>query len=65
MLHHEKIETIVGLDFDTLIGSIHQPNPQMDSWIDFYREHRSSIWLTSQQNRGNNTTRHPLIHEFF
>jgi fructosamine-3-kinase len=29
-----------GLDFDNLIGSIYQPNPQMDSWIDFYREHR-------------------------
>jgi fructosamine-3-kinase len=29
-----------GLEFDTLIGSLHQPNPQTDSWIDFFREQR-------------------------
>lgn len=29
-----------GLEFDTLIGSLHQPNPQYDSWIDFFREQR-------------------------
>lgn len=29
-----------GLTFDNLLGPVHQPNPQMDSWIDFYREHR-------------------------
>lgn len=30
----------VGLSFDTLIGPLHQPNPQMSSWVDFFREHR-------------------------
>ena len=29
-----------GLDFDNLIGSVYQPNPQVDSWVDFYREQR-------------------------
>jgi fructosamine-3-kinase len=29
-----------GLNFDNLIGSVYQPNPQMDSWITFYQEHR-------------------------
>lgn len=29
-----------GLDFDTLIGSLHQPNPRSDSWIAFFREQR-------------------------
>lgn len=29
-----------GLDRDTLIGSLHQPNPWTASWIDFFREHR-------------------------
>ncbi len=29
-----------GLDRDTLIGSLHQPNTQRDSWVDFFREHR-------------------------
>lgn len=29
-----------GLEFDTLIGGLHQPNTQADSWIDFFREQR-------------------------
>jgi fructosamine-3-kinase len=29
-----------GLERDTLIGSLPQPNPQTDSWITFFREHR-------------------------
>ncbi len=29
-----------GLEFDTLIGSLHQPNPQYERWIDFFREQR-------------------------
>ena len=38
-LHQVKGEQF-GLEFDTLIGSLHQPNPQYDSWIDFFREQR-------------------------
>lgn len=29
-----------GLERDTLIGGLHQPNPQMASWLDFFREAR-------------------------
>lgn len=29
-----------GLERDTLIGPLHQPNSPMASWIDFFREHR-------------------------
>jgi len=29
-----------GLERDTLIGSLHQPNPQTDAWIPFFRDHR-------------------------
>ena len=29
-----------GLERDTLIGPLRQPNPQSDSWIEFYRSHR-------------------------
>jgi fructosamine-3-kinase len=29
-----------GLERDTLIGGLHQPNPPMTSWLDFFREAR-------------------------
>ena len=29
-----------GLERDTLIGSLHQPNPPTTLWLDFFREHR-------------------------
>ena len=29
-----------GLERDTLIGPLHQPNPPTESWISFFREHR-------------------------
>jgi fructosamine-3-kinase len=29
-----------GLERDTLIGPLHQPNPVTDSWINFFRDHR-------------------------
>jgi len=38
-LHNVTSEKF-GLEFDTLIGSLHQPNPQYDNWIDFFREQR-------------------------
>lgn len=37
---HNYTSSKFGLEFDTLIGPLHQPNPQMNSWIDFYREQR-------------------------
>ena len=38
-LHRVSSEKF-GLEFDTLIGSLHQPNPQYDRWVDFFREQR-------------------------
>ena len=29
-----------GLERDTLIGGLHQPNPPTDSWLEFFAEHR-------------------------
>jgi len=29
-----------GLDFDTLVGGLHQPNAREDRWVDFFRDHR-------------------------
>ena len=37
---HDISSEKFGLNFDTLIGSLHQPNTQYDSWIDFFREQR-------------------------
>lgn len=38
-LHNVSAPTF-GLEWDTLIGGLHQPNTQMPSWLDFFREQR-------------------------
>jgi fructosamine-3-kinase len=37
---HEVSAPACGLDRDTLIGGLHQPNPWNPSWIAFFRDHR-------------------------
>ena len=37
---HEITSDAYGHERDTLIGSLDQPNPPTDSWIEFFREHR-------------------------
>jgi fructosamine-3-kinase len=37
---HDVRSDSFGLEKDTLIGSLPQPNGQMDSWVDFFRERR-------------------------
>lgn len=37
---HQITADLYGLERDTLIGPLHQPNPQSDSWIDFFRTQR-------------------------
>ncbi len=37
---HQKTRPTFGHERDTLIGPLHQPNPPMESWIAFFREHR-------------------------
>jgi fructosamine-3-kinase len=37
---HSVTAAQYGLEQDTLIGGLHQPNPATDSWLDFFRRHR-------------------------
>ncbi|MDG4718994.1 MULTISPECIES: fructosamine kinase family protein [Thalassospira] len=37
---HRITATTFGLEFDTLIGGLPQPNPQTESWVTFFGEHR-------------------------
>jgi fructosamine-3-kinase len=37
---HAQTGPAFGLERDTLIGGLHQPNPPTDSWITFFAEHR-------------------------
>ena len=37
---HQVTSACYGLERDTLIGPLHQPNPQMISWVAFFREQR-------------------------
>lgn len=37
---HANAGPSFGLERDTLIGPLHQPNPESDRWIDFFRDHR-------------------------
>jgi fructosamine-3-kinase len=38
-LHEVRAERY-GFAFDTLIGPLHQPNPESEDWIAFFRDHR-------------------------
>jgi len=38
-LHNVSADTF-GLERDTLIGGLHQPNTQTASWVEFFRDHR-------------------------
>ncbi|NQU56811.1 MAG: fructosamine kinase family protein [Rhodospirillales bacterium] len=38
-LHNVTAESF-GFPYDTLIGGLHQPNPQNPCWIDFFAQHR-------------------------
>ena len=37
---HQLQDSAFGLERDTLIGPLHQPNPPTQSWIEFFRENR-------------------------
>ena len=37
---HEVAGPAFGFPFDTLTGSVRQPNPWTDSWVEFYRDRR-------------------------
>ena len=37
---HDLTAENFGFEFDTLIGGLHQPNPQTDNWLEFFRDQR-------------------------
>jgi len=37
---HGVTDTAFGLEFDTVIGPLHQPNPRESDWLVFFRDHR-------------------------
>lgn len=41
-----------GLERDTLIGPLHQPNEQSDSWIEFFRVHRLQYMIGVARESG-------------
>ena len=41
-----------GLERDTLIGGVHQPNPWTDSWLAFFAEHRLVFMAEEAQRAG-------------
>lgn len=41
-----------GLERDTLIGGLPQPNPWSDSWLDFFAEHRLSYMARQAEQAG-------------
>ncbi len=41
-----------GLERDTLIGPLHQPNAQSESWIEFFREHRLQYMIGVARESG-------------
>ncbi|MBK1668016.1 fructosamine kinase [Rhodovibrio sodomensis] len=45
-----------GLERDTLIGPLHQPNPQTERWLDFFRDHRLRYMADVALDRGSLTS---------
>lgn len=49
---HENTAERFGLEEDTLIGPLHQPNPRTDTWLEFFREHRLLYMAKVAQQAG-------------
>lgn len=50
---HQITSSQYGLERDTVIGPIHQPNPLSDSWIEFFRNHRLLYMMDIALKSGN------------
>ncbi len=50
---HQVTSPRYGLERDTLIGPLHQPNPQLASWVAFFREHRLRYMIRVARQSGN------------
>jgi fructosamine-3-kinase len=54
-----------GLEQDTLIGPLHQPNPWTDTWLAFFREHRLLYMADLARQSGNlSSSVHHRIQDF-
>ena len=49
---HERTVDACGFHFDTLSGLLRQPNPWVDSWIEFFREFRLRYVAGQARERG-------------
>lgn len=49
---HEIAAATYGLERDTLIGPLHQPNTPSQAWIPFFREHRLLTMIGVARNAG-------------
>ena len=49
---HSVTARAYGLETDTLIGGLHQPNPWTPSWIDFFRDQRLRFMARTAHNAG-------------
>ncbi len=49
---HQVPGAAYGLERDTLIGPLHQPNPPSESWIDFFRQHRLLYMIELARDSG-------------
>ncbi|WP_046022798.1 fructosamine kinase family protein [Magnetospira sp. QH-2] len=49
---HDVPGKAFGLDQDTLIGGLHQPNPWTERWIDFFRDQRLLFMARDAQQAG-------------
>lgn len=48
---HEVRGARFGLERDTLIGPLHQPNPWSDSWVEFFRDQRL-LYMARETKKG-------------
>ena len=49
---HDITQSVYGFEEDTLIGSLHQPNPLISSWVEFFGEHRLFYMAHEGHNAG-------------
>ena len=49
---HDISSATYGHERDTLIGSLNQPNPPMESWVEFFRDHRLLYMANVAQEAG-------------
>jgi fructosamine-3-kinase len=49
---HDHTGPAFGFEYDTVIGGLHQPNPQTARWVDFFRDHRLLFMAGEAESAG-------------